>query len=338
MRRLQLALAVVVGLAAHTAVAHTFEPALLDLQEGAPGVFTVTWRPPGPESGARLPGDAELLPALPESCRQVAAPALGDGEAPIRWQVDCGATGLRGQPIAMPGLDGGRVDVVVRLTWRDGATLSGVLRSGASTLLVPGALIASGTPALAVSGTYFRLGAAHVLGGVDSLLCVLALLLLAPVWGMRFKAISAFTVAHSLTLALAGLGVVHVPAAPVAALIALSILLLARELTRPADAPPTLTRQRPWVVAFICGLLHGFGFAGALAAIGLPADQTGLGLLSFNLGVEAGQWLFVIAVVGPIAWLMRATPARPRLRLVPAYAIGALAAAWVFQRVQHFWM
>ncbi len=141
----------------------------------------------------------------------------------------------------------------------------------------------------------------------------------------------------AVTLAAAVLGLVHVPPAPVEALIAMSIVLLALELAR-LDTAPTLARRYPWVVAFVFGLLHGLGFAGALSEVGIPPDRIALALLSFNLGVEAGQLAFVLAMLGPLALARRFTQRWPQAHLVPAYAIGALATAWTFERVQRFWL
>ena len=162
-------------------------------------------------------------------------------------------------------------------------------------------------------------------------------MLLVDGWRMLLKTISAFTVAHSVTLAAAVLGVVHVPPAPVEVMIAMSIVLLALELTRPLDAPPTLARRYPWLIAFVFGLLHGLGFAGALAEVGIPPDRIALALLSFNLGVELGQLAFVMAMLVPVTLARPLAQRWPQVRLVPAYAIGALAVAWTFERVQRFW-
>src|SRR5262249_59041771 len=151
------------------------------------------------------------------------------------------------------------------------------------------------------------------------------------------KTIPAFAVAHSVALALAVFDVVNVPAAAVEALIALSILLVAKELTLPPGAPPTLTMRYPWAVAFAFGLVHGLGFAGALAEIGLPRHQIVLALVAFNAGVEVGQIAFVAAVMLPLTVLRRATSPTRRARLIPAYAIGALAAAWTIDRLLRFW-
>jgi hypothetical protein len=327
-----------------TAHAHSFAPAVLDLRERDVGRFDVIWKLPGPGSGVLTPGDHAPLPQLPVQCRTLAgAPSMHPGEeGPAFWQVDCGPAAMRGQPLSVSGLDGTRIDVIVRITWHDGTTASGVLRSASDQFVMPTAgpsrVQASGAPARAVLWSYMRLGVEHILLGPDHLLFVLGLLLLVDSWGMLLKTISAFTLAHSLSLALAVLDVVQLPAAPVEALIALSIVLVALELTRAPATPPTLARRYPWAVAFAFGLLHGLGFAGALAQIGLPPDQIALALVAFNVGVEIGQLLFVAAMLVPRALLMRITAAWPAARLIPPYAIGALATTWVFERVQRFWM
>jgi hypothetical protein len=181
---------------------------------------------------------------------------------------------------------------------------------------------------------YGELGVEHILGGTDHLAFVFGLLLLVRGWGRLLGTISAFTLAHTLTLGLAVLGIVRVPPAPVEAMIAVSIVLVAVEALRPADAPPTLAHRKPWLVAFLFGLLHGLGFAGALAELGLPADQLPAALLAFNAGVEVGQLAFVATMLVPVVWLRRLPRA---VQAIPAYAIGALAVAWTFERVAAFW-
>lgn len=323
------------------AVAHSFEPAVLDVREQAAGVFDVIWKLPGPESGSFAPGDPLPEPVLPAHCGRVAIsgtlqPQPGE---PLSWRVVCGARGLHDERLAVPGL-GPRLEVIVRVTWLDGQSGSGVLRSGAEDLVLPADRTASppgGGSAGTVLLAYGRIGVEHILFGVDHLLFVLGLLLLVDSWGLLVKTISAFTVAHSLALALAVFGVVEVPPALVEALIALSIVLVALELTRRGETP-TFTKQYPWAVAFAFGLLHGLGFAGALTAIGLPRDQLVLALFAFNVGVEIGQLLFVVAMLAPRAWLRRATARWPKIELVPAYAIGSLAFAWMLERIGRFWM
>jgi hydrogenase/urease accessory protein HupE len=315
------------------AQAHSFEPALLDLSEGEGGRFEVVWKSPTPRDASDPMGG--LTPELPAHCHRLdGRPAVEpEAEGPRFFAVDCGARGLRGERLAVAGLGGSQVDVIVRISWRDGHTTSGVLRSGLDELVLPGA--SAGTPAAIVLWRYGRLGVEHILLGIDHLLFVLGLLLLVDGWGRLALTISAFTLAHTVTLALAVLGLVDVPPAPVEAAIALSIVLVAVELARPDDAPATLARRAPWLVAFLFGLLHGLGFAGALTAVGLPADHLPLALLAFNGGVEVGQVLFVTAMLVPVRLLRRA-PAW--VRLVPAYAIGALAASWTLERLERFWL
>jgi len=323
------------------AVAHSFEPAVLDVREAADGVFDVIWKLPGPESGSFVPGDVWPEPELPAHCRRLTTstatpPQLGEVTSS---RVDCGATGLHAQPLGVRGL-GPRLEVIVRVTWLDGQNGSGVLRSGAEELVLPADRRASGAVAGPVGDlllAYVRIGIEHILFGADHLLFVLGLMLLVDSWGMLVKTITAFTVAHSLALALAVLGVVQVPPALVEALIALSIVLVASELTR-TRATPTFAKRYPWAIALVFGLLHGLGFAGALTGIGLPRDQLVVALFAFNAGVEIGQLLFVVAMLAPRAGLRRLARRWAVVELVPAYAIGALAFAWMLERVGRFWL
>jgi hypothetical protein len=337
-RRVVAAVLLVV-LGAARANAHTFEPALLDLRERDPGVFDVVWQPPGKESGAVMPGDPALVPRLPPDCRQLAD--FGASEERTAFRVDCGPARLRGATIAVPGIAGSRVDAIVRLTWNDGHAASGVLRSDGEEFVVPagpsGGFLLLGAPARTVAGRYLALGIAHILHGYDHVLFVIGLFLLVGATPALVATISAFTLAHSLTLAAAVLGLVHVPAAPVEALIALSIVLLARELLRTGDEPPTLARRFPWAMAFLFGLLHGLGFAGALAETGVPADQIPLALVAFNLGVEAGQLTIVAALVVAATALRRVLAPTRALRWLPPYVMGTLAVAWMIARVLAFW-
>ena len=309
-----------VALAVRLAGAHSFEPGVLDLREQSPGVFDVTWQ---------APQLAALAPRLPAHCATVA----GGEEAGWR-RVDCGPRGLAGERVMVDGIAGTRLDAIVRVAWLDGRIATGVLRGDTAEFVVPGAR--GGESPFAVFAAYVRLGVEHILLGPDHLLFVAGLVLLVGSWGALVRTVTAFTVAHSLTLALAVLGLVDVPRPPVEAMIALSIVLLAAELARPDGAPPTLARRFPWLVAFTFGLLHGLGFAGALAQVGLPADRLPLALFAFNVGVELGQLAFVAVVAVPLSRLRRA-PAPRALRLVAPYAIGTLAMAWTFARVAAFW-
>jgi hydrogenase/urease accessory protein HupE len=252
------------------------------------------------------------------------------GAAIQTWTVR--APALRGQTLRIDGLEGTMTDALVRIEFADGTAWTQRL-----TPVRPAATIPVRDPALAVAGLYLKLGAEHILLGVDHLLFVLALLVIARERWRLLATVTAFTVAHSITLALATLGFVHVPQQPVEAVIALSIAFVALEIVRTRQGRPGVALRAPWLVAFAFGLLHGLGFAGALSEIGLPPGHIPLALLFFNLGVELGQLLFIAAVLG-IAWLMRRAPPRlPRWAgLVPPYLIGSVAMFWVIQRVATF--
>jgi hydrogenase/urease accessory protein HupE len=251
-----------------------------------------------------------------------------------RRYVDAGQSGLTGRRIEFPGLELTITDVLVRVSLLDGSRRTELVRPSR-----PWLEVAAGRGALAVAGAYVRHGVEHILLGFDHLLFVLALILIVPSLRVLLWTVTAFTLAHSITLALAALGVVRVPGPPVEAAIALSILLLASEILRMRRGEPSLTACWPWLVAFCFGLLHGFGFAGALTAVGLPPGDVPLALASFNLGVELGQLAFIAAVLGAIAAARRvaffaglARHARP----ATAWAIGILAAFWFLERLAGF--
>jgi hydrogenase/urease accessory protein HupE len=189
-----------------------------------------------------------------------------------------------------------------------------------------------------VAWTYLGLGVEHILLGIDHLLFVLALLFLVQGWRRVIITITAFTVAHSITLAAATLGLVHVPQAPVEASIALSIVFVATEIVRSRMGRVSVAERWPWVIAFVFGLLHGFGFAGALREVGMPEDAIPLALLCFNIGVEVGQLLFIAAVMGIVTLLRRSAITIPAWAWrVPVYTIGTLAMYWTIERVAGFW-
>ena len=322
-------LLVVASLVATTRLsAHEIRPGFLEIEETAPRQFSVFFKTP------LYYGEVlNMNPVLPPGCailtpvsRRATTDALFE-----RWHVGCEAD-LVGQTIAIEGLESLLTDVLVQIRLLDGTSHTVRLRPVATSFVVP-----AEPSAWQVATTYLGLGVEHILSGIDHLLFVLALLLLVRGRWMLLKTITAFTIAHSITLALASLGVVQVPGAPVEAVIAVSIVFLASELARSHLGRPGLTQRFPWVVAFSFGLLHGLGFAGALAEIGLPQGQIPLALFQFNVGVEAGQLLFVAAALG-VGWGIRRTkiPQPVWARLVPAYAIGAIAVFWTLQRVASF--
>ncbi len=325
-RRWAAALALLVQ---STAWGHSFNPSLLELHELPGGRVGVVWKSAGTV-------DAEgLTLRLPARCRPLGErTSTTVGTTLIeRWLMDCGKEGLSGAEVGMKGFELIGEDAVVRVTRADGQTLSSVLRGDAPSWVIP----APGA-AKSILTSYLGMGVKHILLGYDHLLFVLGLILLVGLGRRLLMTITAFTVAHSLTLALATLNVVRFPSRAVEAVIALSIAFLAVELVRDRDREKTWARRRPWLVAFTFGLLHGFGFAGALAEIGLPSGEIPLALLSFNVGVEIGQVLFVGVVAAAIELLRRVGASWPsEIRRATAYAIGSLAAWWCIERVAAFW-
>jgi hydrogenase/urease accessory protein HupE len=311
--------------------AHDARAAYLEITETGKERYDVLWRTPT-LAGNRLPVTLQM----PESCRNVVPPSQRDlNDSTIeRRIIDAGNTGLEGQVIKFPGLQGTIADVLVRVSRLDGTHWTKLVRP------VDASFEFTATPGLlSVARAYFVHGIEHILAGFDHLLFVFGLMLLVRNGWMLVKTVTAFTVAHSITLALAALGVVHIPGPPVEAAIALSILLLATEIVRVSRGQLSLTSQWPWVVAFCFGLLHGFGFAGALSQIGLPQKDLPLALFTFNVGVEAGQLIFVGAVLGLRALLMRIKLPKLAIRFarpVSSYAVGILAAFWFIQRLMSF--
>lgn len=331
MKRCALALLLWLAALAGAAQAHEVRPAYLEIQERAPGHYSLLWRTPV-LSGMPLP----ILLKLPEGVREVGEPVVATrpGARVERRVVETAAGGLAGQRIEFPGLEASITDVLVRVELLDGTRTVTLVRASQ-----PWLEIAAPQGRLAIAGAFVKQGIEHILGGYDHLLFVFALMLIVRGTGRLLWTITAFTIAHSITLALATLGVVRVPGPPVEATIALSILLLAVEIAHVRRGQPSLTARWPWLVAFSFGLLHGFGFAGALSAIGLPEGEVPLALFAFNLGVEIGQLMFIAAVLAllalarraplPRAWVQHALP-------VANYLIGTLAAFWFIERIAAF--
>jgi len=309
--------------------ADEIRPALLDIKEQKTGLISVTWKVPTRGDrilplGARLPESLELVGSA--SVRDVPGARIETAT----YKDNDGT--LTGQTIAIEGLGAVQTDALLLVQLRDGQQHSAILRPGSPEFTIP--LEASRWK---IAADYGRMGTIHILEGVDHLLFVLALLLIVSGLGPLFKAVTAFTAAHSITLALATLGVIHVPPAPTEAIIALSILFLAAEIVHKHDGRIGLTERWPWLIAFLFGLFHGLGFAGALSEIGVPQAEVPIALLMFNVGVEVGQLLFIGVVVTVMALFRRlplATPAGA-WRVAP-YAIGSLAAFWTLQRVASF--
>jgi len=309
--------------------ADEIRPALLDIKEQNTGLFVVTWKVP--TRGNKV---LAITPQLPSSLERVGSPSVQDvpGARIENTTYKNNAASLTGQRIVIDGLPALQTDVLLLIQLQDGTQHSAILRPGSPEFTIP--LEAS---KLEVAGDYWRLGTIHILEGADHLLFVLALLLIVTGLGELLKAVTAFTVAHSITLALATLGMVHVPAAPTEAIIALSILFLATEIIHKHNGQFSLTESYPWVIAFIFGLFHGLGFAGALSEIGVPQHEVPLALFMFNVGVETGQLLFIAVVLSLIAVLKRLPLTAPQgaWRVLP-YSIGSVAAFWTIQRVGSF--
>ncbi len=310
--------------------AHESRPAYLEINETKAGVYDILWK--RPMRGDRV---LSLHPQFPSHCRQItpAATYNSPGASLERQSLDCGKIGLIGKTIQIDGLSTTLTDVLARVSFLDGHTQTALISPSNPSFVIQGS-----QSTIQVSRQYLVLGIEHILSGIDHLLFVLGLLLIVRGFGLLLKTITAFTVAHSVTLAMAALGFVNVAQAPVEAVIALSILFLASELTKLHDAKIGLTARYPWVVALSFGLLHGFGFAGALSEVGLPQTAIPLALLTFNIGVEAGQLIF-IAGAQCMIWVLKRIPLAWPVwaEQVPAYAIGSLAAFWCIERVAGFW-
>jgi len=310
--------------------AHEVRPAYLELRQTGPETYDALWKVPGLGEDLRL----GLYVELPAGCINVTAPraSMINNAFTERWTVKC-AGGLSGGTIHIAGLSATMTDVLVRLERLDGT--SQVTRLTPST---PSFVVAAAADAMDVARTYIVLGVEHILSGIDHLLFVLALLIITRGGWLMVKTVTAFTVSHSITLTLATLGYVHIPPPPVEAVIALSIVFVAAEIVHGRQGRAGLTESAPWVVAFTFGLLHGFGFAGALSQIGIPQHDIPLALLCFNVGVEVGQLLFIASVFAVVAVARHITRrvALPQpvwaWRVVP-YAIGSVSAFWLIQRV-----
>ena len=313
------------------AMAHDARPAYLEVRQTSPTRYDLLWRIPV-TAGMPLP----VMLQLPDGVQNVTEPSIRTlSDSLVERRVVEAPSGLSGQRIEFPGLQGTIADVLVRVQPLDGEMTTTLVRSSQ-----PWVDIAAPTGgAFAVFAAFVGHGVAHILFGYDHLLFVLALMLIVRNTRALVLTVTAFTVAHSITLALAALGVVHVPGPPVEAAIAFSIVLVAAEILRMRAGQPSLTANRPWLIAFCFGLLHGFGFAGALSEIGLPSAELPLALFGFNIGVELGQLAFIAAVLALVALArkVRVLDAVTELsaRWAP-YAIGSLAAFWFVERVAAF--
>ena len=325
-----LAGAVVAAIANHAAIAHEARPAYLELTETLPDRYDVVWRTPV-LAGVRLP----VVLRFPDEAKNLVEPRLHElPDSIVERRIITAPGGLGGKRIEFVGLQGTITDVLVRMQTHDGVVSTALVRPSR-----PNLDIVATPGAATVATAYLVHGIQHILLGYDHLLFVLALILIVPKLRVLVATVTAFTVAHSITLALATLGFVHAPAPPTEAAIALSILLLASEIMRSSSGQPSFTARWPWFVAFAFGLLHGFGFASALAEVGLPKGDIPLALFAFNVGVELGQLAFIAAVLIALSVARRipvpgavSRQAKP----IATYAIGSLAAFWFVDRVAGF--
>jgi hypothetical protein len=274
-----------------------------------------------------------LYVELPPTCSNLVRPrgSFSGGAYAELWSITCPG-GLSGSTIRISGLTATLTDVLVRLERLDGSTQVTRLTSS-----IPSFVVEAAPRRFQVARTYILLGIEHILTGVDHLLFVSGLLLLVSGVRRLLFTVSAFTLSHTVTLTLATLGFVHVPPAPVEAVIALSILFVAYEVLRKHENPRGLAQRKPWLVAFTFGLLHGLGFAGGLSAAGLPAGHIPLALGFFSAGVEVGHFSFVavsLVLIGAVGrWTMKLPPWSPR---IAPYAIGSVSAYWLIARLVAF--
>jgi hydrogenase/urease accessory protein HupE len=297
---------------AQPASAHPLDVASLSLKEETEGRFAMTWH----AGSSSLQEDVQTPAQFPPACRAAAD------------HVDCGATGLVGV-LEFPWLESTSRRLLVDIQWLDGSRTVRAASASTPRLYVARSDSRSFAALAPIGLDYGKLGVTHVLSGLDHLLFVVALTLLVRRARVLLATVTAFTLAHSLSLAATVLGLIQLPVAPVEASIALSVVLVCAECLRPEA---TLSRRAPWLIAFAFGLLHGCGFASALQEVGLPVGQLPLALGCFNLGVELGQ-LAVVSAVLLLERVVRRLPWRarwPRLSLL--YAMGSVAGAWSIER------
>jgi len=316
-------------LLSNIAVADELRPAYLQLDSIDDLNYAVKWKVPK-KGGQTL----TITPIFSTNCQTNTTKRSysSNNTETQQWSIVC-PQGLAGKTLIIKGLENTAVEVLIRLAGKDNN--SQIMRlNPRKTELVLTAKASN----LAIVKVYTGLGIEHILIGVDHLLFVLALLLIVTGWRQLVATITAFTLAHSITLAIATLNIVSLPIAVVEAVIALSIVFLATEIIHEQHGKTGLTKRMPWLIAFLFGLLHGFGFASALAQVGLPEHGIPLALLFFNVGVEIGQLLFVATISG-IVWLLRHfinNTYRQYGKLVITYAIGSIATFWFFQRIVLF--
>ena len=318
---LSSAIATLCMLTTVSAFAHEMRPGYLEIGETDSGEYRILWKIPS-RSGMRM----RIEPILPDTCRDRTVPSRKQysGSYVERRTVACGKEGLSGKTVFIDGLSLSLTDVLVRVNFADGRSQTVLLKPQTPFFQI---IDTQQTSQAFVS--YINMGIEHILYGIDHLLFVLGLIFLSSGWRSLLKTITAFTVGHSISLALATFDIIRVPTQPLNAVIALSIVFLAGELSRARRRKVSLTIRCPWVVSFGFGLLHGLGFAGALIALGLPDFDIPPALFFFNVGVEVGQILFVSIVLILMVSLKKIRlELPPRLSSIPEYIIGTTASYW----------
>lgn len=313
--------------------AHEIRPALLDINEREPGWFDVQWKVPA-LGNLVLP----IKPVFPDCMTPVGPPSqhISPGAFLEYYSFKTDGASITGETIFIEGLTGVQIDVLIQIQLANGDHHSMILRPKSPSFVIP-----ERATKKTVAWSYLKMGWIHIFSGIDHLLFVLALVMIVPNRWMLFKTITAFTVAHSITLALASLGFVHIPPSPTEAVIALSIVFMAVEIIHVRQGKFSFTVQSPWIVAMVFGLFHGLGFAGALSEVGLPQHEIPLALLMFNVGVELGQVSFIFVVLAALAAFRFSSAKMPMIaplaqwQLVP-YFIGGVAAFWTIQRTMSF--
>ena len=325
----RIIISLVLLLLTNSAIADEIRPGYLELNEKSPNTYAVLWKVPQ-KSGQKI----SLAPLFPDGCTNKTAITTQTINSAMlqRWYIYC-ANNIVGQRISIEDITNSNTDVLLRLKWLDGSVSTSLLKPSTPFYLIPEK---STNTDLAI--TYLWLGTEHILLGIDHLLFVFALLLIVSSTRQLIMTITSFTLAHSITLGAATLGFINIPQQPVEAVIALSILFLAVELMHGKQGRKGAATRWPWLIAFVFGLLHGFGFAGALAEIGLPQQAIPLTLIFFNIGVELGQLVFV-AVILSLIWVLHQLK-QPRLleraETIAIYSIGGLSSFWLFERISTF--
>lgn len=307
--------------------AHEVRPAYLQVQEQAPNTYSVLWKVP-----RTVDKVLNIQPKFEDNftLKETVPPRVLEAFVLYTYQLT-GKESLANTQLTITQLNTTGTDVLVDVRLLNEEHHSFLLQPTKNSVIIPEA-----PSKWKVAKTYIILGVEHILFGFDHLLFVLALIMITKGFKKLIKTITAFTVAHSITLSFSALGIANLPGPPVEAVIALSIVFMALEILKMQHGQPTLTSQKPWLVAFSFGLLHGFGFAGALQDIGLPQNEIPLALATFNIGIELGQIMFVIIVLVVMQLLKYVVPKALRFSKLVPYAIGSMAAFWLIERIAGF--